>query len=212
MKTKQDYYDTLGISKDADDASIKRAYRKMAKKYHPDMNQGDPNAEQKFKEVTEAYNVLSDKEKKKLYDQFGSAAFEEGFDPAARNFTIPVAMHRGCMVIFLIIFLVAKAVLADTLVLVTVHRGTVAMEKPGIQVMVDHGMWAAIMADRAFLTPMKMPVGNQVRMRGRTFRSLLTKQCMDVTRSLLCRMESAVRAERCMCTYRQVLTMAIAFA
>ena len=55
MKTKQDYYDTLGISKDADDASIKRAYRKMAKKYHPDVNPGDKEAEAKFKEATEAY-------------------------------------------------------------------------------------------------------------------------------------------------------------
>ena len=58
--------------------AIKRAYRKLAKKYHPDMNPGDKQAEQKFKEVTEAYNVLSDTEKKKLYDQYGFAAFEEG--------------------------------------------------------------------------------------------------------------------------------------
>ncbi|MBD9157562.1 MAG: J domain-containing protein [Lachnospiraceae bacterium] len=74
---KQDYYEVLGIGKQADEKEIKRAYRKLAKKYHPDMNPGDKVAEQKFKEVTEAYNVLSDKEKKKLYDQFGFAAFDE---------------------------------------------------------------------------------------------------------------------------------------
>ena len=56
-----------------------RAYRKLAKQYHPDMNPGDAKAEQKFKEITEAYNVLSDTEKKKLYDQFGFAAFEKAF-------------------------------------------------------------------------------------------------------------------------------------
>ena len=76
---KRDYYEVLGIDKKADDKAIKRAYRKLAKKYHPDMNPGDKQAEQKFKEVTEAYNVLSDQEKKKLYDQYGFAAFEEGF-------------------------------------------------------------------------------------------------------------------------------------
>ena len=74
---KQDYYEVLGIGKQADEKEIKRAYRKLAKKYHPDMNPGDKVAEQKFKEVTEAYNVLSDKEKKKSYDQFGFAAFDE---------------------------------------------------------------------------------------------------------------------------------------
>ena len=73
---KQDYYEVLGIGKQADEKEIKRAYRKLAKKYHPDMNPGDKVAEQKFKEVTEAYNVLSDKEKRKLYDRFGHAAFD----------------------------------------------------------------------------------------------------------------------------------------
>ena len=75
--TKRDYYDVLGISRDADAAAIKRAYRKLAKKYHPDTNPGDKEAEKKFKEVTEAYSVLSDPKKKKLYDQFGHAAFDE---------------------------------------------------------------------------------------------------------------------------------------
>ena len=68
---KRDYYEVLGIDKNADASAIKKAYRKLAKKYHPDTNKDDPNAEQKFKEVTEAYSVLNDPEKKKLYDQYG---------------------------------------------------------------------------------------------------------------------------------------------
>ena len=76
MGTKRDYYDVLGIGRNADGAAIKKAYRKLAKQYHPDTNAGNPQAEQKFKEVTEAYEVLSDPEKKKLYDQFGHAAFD----------------------------------------------------------------------------------------------------------------------------------------
>ena len=78
---KRDYYDVLGINRSADEKEIKRAYRKLAKKYHPDINPGDKQAEQKFKELTEAYNVLSDAEKKKLYDRYGFEAFEEGFRP-----------------------------------------------------------------------------------------------------------------------------------
>lgn len=83
---KKDYYDVLGVNRGADEREIKRAYRKLAKKYHPDINPGDKVAEQKFKELTEAYNVLSDTEKKKLYDQFGFAAFEEGHGPE-RNYS-----------------------------------------------------------------------------------------------------------------------------
>lgn len=83
---KKDYYDVLGINRGADEKEIKRAYRKLAKKYHPDINPGDKEAEQKFKELTEAYNVLSDAEKKKLYDQYGFAAFEEGHGPE-RNYS-----------------------------------------------------------------------------------------------------------------------------
>ena len=75
---KRDYYEVLGISKTADDAEIKKAYRVLAKKYHPDMNPGDAEAEKKFKEASEAYAVLSDPEKRKQYDQFGHAAFEGG--------------------------------------------------------------------------------------------------------------------------------------
>ncbi|HSQ28142.1 MAG TPA: J domain-containing protein [Anaerolineales bacterium] len=68
----KDYYNTLGVSKNADATEIKKAYRKLARKYHPDMNQGDKTAEDKFKEVNEAYEVLSDPDKRKKYDNFGS--------------------------------------------------------------------------------------------------------------------------------------------
>ena len=73
---KRDYYEVLGVSKTATDEEIKKAYRKLAKKYHPDMNPGDKEAEKKFKEASEAYAVLSDKEKRSQYDQFGHAAFD----------------------------------------------------------------------------------------------------------------------------------------
>ncbi len=76
MADKRDYYEVLGIDKNADDAAIKKAYRNLAKKYHPDMNPGDKVAEEKFKEVNEAYGVLSDADKKAKYDQYGHAAFD----------------------------------------------------------------------------------------------------------------------------------------
>jgi molecular chaperone DnaJ len=75
---KRDYYEVLGVEKSADEAAIKKAYRVLAKKYHPDMNPGDAEAEKKFKEASEAYAILSDAEKRKQYDQFGHAAFENG--------------------------------------------------------------------------------------------------------------------------------------
>ena len=81
MADKRDYYEVLGLDKSADEAAIKKAYRQLAKKYHPDMNPGDAEAEKKFKEVNEAYAVLSDPEKKSRYDQFGHAGVDgQGFE------------------------------------------------------------------------------------------------------------------------------------
>ena len=77
-ETKRDYYEVLGVPKDADEAALKKAYRVLAKKYHPDANPGDKEAEAKFKEASEAYSVLSDPEKRRKYDQFGHAAFDGG--------------------------------------------------------------------------------------------------------------------------------------
>ena len=76
--SKRDYYDVLGVSKTSTADEIKKAYRKLARQYHPDVNKDNPDAAEKFKECSEAYSVLSDETKRAQYDQFGHAAFENG--------------------------------------------------------------------------------------------------------------------------------------
>src|SRR5881392_136709 len=79
---KRDFYETLGVSKSADAEELKRAYRKLAMQFHPDRNASDKTAEQKFKEISEAYDVLKDDQKRAAYDRFGHAAFEGGMGAA----------------------------------------------------------------------------------------------------------------------------------
>jgi molecular chaperone DnaJ len=78
MADKRDYYEVLGVEKTASDEEVKKAYRKLALKYHPDRNPGDKDAEAKFKEAAEAYDVLCDDQKRRQYDQFGHRAFDAG--------------------------------------------------------------------------------------------------------------------------------------
>ena len=75
---KQDFYEILGVSKTADEREIKKAYKRLAMKHHPDRNQGDKASESKFKEIKEAYEILTDAQKRAAYDQYGHAAFEQG--------------------------------------------------------------------------------------------------------------------------------------
>lgn len=84
--TKRDYYEVLGVSRDADEAMLKSAYRKLAMKYHPDRNQGDTAAEEKFKESAEAYEVLKDQQKRQMYDQFGHAGMGQPGGFGAQGF------------------------------------------------------------------------------------------------------------------------------
>src|SRR5919198_569918 len=82
--TKRDYYQVLGVDRGASDAEIKKAFRRLARELHPDVNAHDPEAEEKFKEAAEAYEVLSDGERRRTYDQFGHEGLRShGFDPAA---------------------------------------------------------------------------------------------------------------------------------
>ena len=99
---KRDFYDVLGVSKNASPDELKSAYRKLAVKHHPDKNPGDKAAEDKFKEASEAYGILSDKEKKQNYDNFGHAAFEGG---GGRQSGVLVVLVEQTFQIFLRIFL-----------------------------------------------------------------------------------------------------------
>ncbi|MFL6588576.1 MAG: DnaJ domain-containing protein, partial [Chthoniobacterales bacterium] len=91
---KRDYYEVLSVSRTATDDEIKRSYRKLAVKYHPDKNPDDPHAEEKFKELGEAYDVLSDGDKRAAYDRFGHAAFAQGMGGRAGGFHDPFDIFR----------------------------------------------------------------------------------------------------------------------
>ena len=111
MADKRDYYEVLGVDKNADAATIKKAYRTLAKKYHPDANPGNEEAAAKFKEASEAYAVLSDDEKRKQYDQFGHAAFDGSGGAGGLTLTIWISVIFSVdSVISLVIFSEVEAV------------------------------------------------------------------------------------------------------
>ena len=89
---KADYYDTLGVSRDASSAQIKKAYKKLAMKYHPDRNAGDKKSEEKFKELSEAYEVLSDSSKRQTYDQFGHEGMNSRFGQGGRGYSYSLSL------------------------------------------------------------------------------------------------------------------------
>lgn len=95
MKEKRDYYAVLGVERNADDNTIKKAYRKLAKKYHPDSSVKDPRSEEKFKEAAEAYGVLSDHEKRKIYDRFINSAFDGRGDCGGEAWDGEFCSHGG---------------------------------------------------------------------------------------------------------------------
>ena len=115
---KRDYYEVLGVSRSADASAIKKAYRKLAKKYHPDSNVGDASAAEHFKEVNEAYDVLGDEKKRKLYDQYGHAAFEEGFGQGAQMVTqVAIPVEQAALVVLVDLRMPAKTAVIRSIIL-----------------------------------------------------------------------------------------------
>src|SRR5256884_2395082 len=94
MAEKRDYYEILTVERSASEEEVKRAYRKLAVKFHPDKNPNDPHAEEKFKELGEAYDVLMDPDKRAAYDRFGHAAFAQGTAGRGRRFHDPFDIFR----------------------------------------------------------------------------------------------------------------------
>ena len=108
---KRDYYEILGVNKSTSPEEIKKAYRNLALKYHPDRNKDDKAAEAKFKEASEAYHVLSDKERKNNYDQFGHAAFDgSGGRSGFSNFDFSMLFQIYLVQIYLMIFLMVLGI------------------------------------------------------------------------------------------------------
>ena len=93
--TKRDYYEVLGVPRDAGDEQIKKAYRKLALQYHPDRNPGDSTAEEKFKEASEAYEVLSDQEKRQLYNRYGHEGLRNTGFQGMNKMLLPLSVIRG---------------------------------------------------------------------------------------------------------------------
>ena len=122
---KRDYYDVLGVNKNASADELKSAYRKLAVKYHPDKNPGDKTAEDKFKEASEAYGVLSDKSKKENYDNFGHAAFENGGGGKG-----------GLVVLVVLVVLIFQIYLKTSLVILEVEVDEVLEEILTIEVLI----------------------------------------------------------------------------
>lgn len=158
MAAKRDLYEVLGISKTADEKTIKKAYRKLAKKYHPDMNPGDKTAEQKFKEATDAYNILSDPEKRKLYDQYGHAAFdgtgaESEFYKNYQNYGSLSGGQRQAMALLMTTMAPIEILILDehtaaldpkTAELIMELTGKVVKEKKLTTIMVTHNLRYAV--------------------------------------------------------------------
>ena len=120
--SKRDYYEVLGVSKDAAERDIKKAYKRLAMKYHPDRTQGDKSKEEQFKEVKEAYEILNDDQKRAAYDQYGHAAFEQGGHGGGGGGLAADKTSVMLLVIFSVISLVAVvAVVVDNLANVVVQ-------------------------------------------------------------------------------------------